>query len=107
MTLGSDPNISIATQLAVLIQKVDHAEEDRKRDMGIVHSRIDEVQEDLAEIKAQTKETNGRVTALEKWRVGVDAVKAAFSWKAPLLVGIAVAASSAVIAAIVTAIFTT
>lgn len=106
MSVSSDPNISVVTQLAVLIEKVDHAEENRQRDMAAVHHRIDDVQGDLGEIKAQTQETNGRVTALEKWQVSVQALKAAFSWKAPLIVGIAVAAFSAVAATVLTIAFT-
>lgn len=88
-------------QLALLIQKFDHAEERRRADMEVVHKRIDEVQEDLSEIKAQTKETNGRVTALEKWRIARDAVKAAFSWKTNLLVAVAAGVSVAVITSII------
>lgn len=82
--MSADPSMSTETAVAVILEKL--------------HG----IEEDVAEIKQQTITTNGRVTALEKWQVGVQAVKAAFSWKAPLLVGIAVAAASAVIATVLT-----
>lgn len=73
--------------------------------VAVILEKLDGIEEDVAEIKAQTKLTNGRVTALEKWQAGMQAVKAAFSWKAPLLVGIAVAAASSSIATLITFLF--
>ena len=39
--------------------------------LDAVVERLDALREDVAEIKTQTRLTNGRVTALEKWQARV------------------------------------
>lgn len=42
---------------------------------------VQEIKEDdLAEIKAQVKSTNGRVRALELWKARWDGARSAYSW---------------------------
>lgn len=52
--------------------------------------RLDYQDEMLQEIKVTTKETNGRVRELEKWRAKLDGFRTALSWQ--VTTGIALAA---------------
>ena len=50
--------------------------------------RLEEIHEDLKEIKAEVKATNGRVRTLEMWRYGLDQIKATRTWRWPAVVGV-------------------
>jgi hypothetical protein len=50
--------------------------------------RLDEIQDDLKEIKSEVKATNGRVRTLEMWRYGLDQIKSLRSWRWPAFVGV-------------------
>lgn len=51
--------------------------------------RLEDIHDDLKEIKAEVRLTNGRVTKLEMWRYGLDQIKETRSWRFPALVGLA------------------
>lgn len=56
--MQDDRKMITETQVAVIIERLDH-----------VIRRIDDIEaERLVPIETQTKVTNGRVTALEKWK---------------------------------------
>ena len=64
-------------------------------------STLTEIKEDMKEVKAQVRETNGRVSKLELWKARADGARAALtsSWAGVLAVGgIAVAIISVVLA---------
>lgn len=50
-----------------------------------VLARLDAIQQDLAEIKAQVKVTNGRVSNLELWRARLEGMAAAGKWVPPVV----------------------
>lgn len=81
---------------------IDLVRQEVRADIGQVRADVKVVQHDVKEIVRQTTITNGRVTAhdvrlaaLEDDRIAreaaQDAVRRAFGWRQPLLVGLAVA----------------
>lgn len=65
-----------------------------------VKERFDRQDRELAEIKAQTKATNGRVTVLEKARERAQGVMFAFSWLPPVLASVVTAGLTVLIMAL-------
>lgn len=61
----------------VILDRLHDMEEDRRTDAAVLKAQA-------AETLVQVKLTNGRVTELEKWRYGKEAVKAALGWRVPL-----------------------
>jgi hypothetical protein len=55
-------------------------------------ARFSVITEKQDEQLAEAKKTNGRVTRLEMWRYGLEAVAAARSWVKPALIGVATGA---------------
>lgn len=83
----------IATLERNLNQRLDTTEQN-------VKERFDRQDRELAEIKAQTKATNGRVTVLEKARERAQGVMFAFSWLPPVLASVVTAGLTVLIMAL-------
>lgn len=60
-------------------------------DIGVILERLNNLQEDVTEIKQQVKETNGRVTTLEGWRSRVTGFVAAIALLGPVVSGVTTA----------------
>ena len=80
--------------------------------LGVLIERVAAIQEDLRDHRHETREqlsaltvevrtTNGRVRKLELWQEGVRAVRAALSWRVPLMVGITSSVVSGIVVGIV------
>lgn len=63
-----------------------------------IREDLAEVKDDQKVIKEQVAKTNGRVTALEVWRAGKDAVTAARGWVIPAVVSFLSGAGLVVVA---------
>jgi hypothetical protein len=59
---------------------------------------IGEIKADLKDVKAEVRVTNGRVTRLEMWRHGLEAVVAARSWVKPAAIAFVSGAGLSVLA---------
>lgn len=80
--------------------------------IGVLIERVDALRDDLREHRAETRTqlhdltsevraTNGRVRKLELWQEGIRAVRAALSWRVPLIVGITSSIVSGVVVGVV------
>lgn len=80
--------------------------------IGALIERVSAIQSDLREHRQETREqlheltsevraTNGRVRKLELWQEGIRAVRAALSWRVPLIVGITSSIVSGVVVGVV------
>lgn len=80
--------------------------------IGVLIERVDALRDDLREHRHETRDhltdigrkvdvTNGRVRDLELWREGIRAVRAALSWRVPLIVGVASSVISGVTVGVV------
>ena len=49
-------------------------------------SDVSDLKSDLADVKVEAKKTNGRLSKLELWRAGLEAVVRAHSWIRPAVV---------------------
>lgn len=74
---------------------------ERRMSDGEIIARLDAIATDVAEIRRQTTATNGRVQKLEVWRETVLAVRAAFSWRVPLIVGVTTSVVSGVMVGVI------
>lgn len=90
----------------------DHPNPYPPSDLGLVLERVDTLRDELREHRRETRDrlddlttevrtTNGRVRKLEMWQAGLQAVKAALSWRVPLIVGITSSVISGVVVGVV------
>lgn len=70
----------------VVLARLEQMEVNRIEMAADLRSDIAEIRDDAKEIKDQVKATNGRVTKLELWRHGLEAVQAAHSWIKPAII---------------------
>jgi len=66
-----------------------------------VREDLHEVKGDMKEVKVEVRATNGRVTKLEMWRHGLDAIKESRTGRGVVLIGVVTGTTVAVFAAIV------
>jgi hypothetical protein len=71
-------------------------------DINVILRRLDDLHEDVREVKQQAKETNGRVKSLELWKARTDGARAAMDWLKPLLVAVVSGGAVAVLTVVLT-----
>lgn len=86
MTLNEESYIRAAAEAAA------RAAETASVHAGEIKYRLDDMKDDLNEIKTQVKATNGRVTNLELWKARLEGATWATSWVPRILTAVVSAA---------------
>lgn len=68
-----------------------------------IERRLNEIHDEINEVKALAKETNGRVRSLELWKAKYEGAKWAVGWVPPVITG----ALSSGVAILLSSIFLT